>query len=404
MLSACFDKFKSFILKLMVFNRQVVDEESLFLNEKIDPSLATGNFNYFLSIYGLDISGLSSKRRNKFMLILFIFGFTKLIIFLNLDPIKNYKICFFLGDFTLLFKSLRTFLLIFVVLLISFNIQTNYLFNYNSNLKWIEVFKCFDGNVVPQSIGIRDKKILKKMLMLTKTLMKSVLFNNLAFSLLVILSAIYLFTDNLRSFNVSELVTVLFWFPLVMLDIFCLGGTTFTSTACFQIICYYCLLNYKYYNDHMRKYMTKFKNETTNNFVISRLIRWNIKKTFLQQNYFSIRIMKYNQFWSSFYLIMMFNFVPAHIIVTQQALFGYYISVQLRIMFMICAWFGSIFIILSSLHVCQLVNQIKVHQKHLIQFQFEPNLKLDIKTKIKVRITFTNKINCNFIISDIKHN
>ena len=158
------------------------------------------------------------------MFILFVFGFTKLIILLNLDPIQNYKICFFLGNFTLLFKSLSTFLLIFSEFFIFFNIQNNYLFNHNSNFKWIQVFKCFDGNNVSESIGIRDKKILKKMLLLTKTLMKSVKLNNFAFSLMVISIAIYLLTNNSRSFNAFEFVVVFFWFPLIMFEIFCLGG------------------------------------------------------------------------------------------------------------------------------------------------------------------------------------
>ena len=385
--SYMFYKIKTISLKSLIFNKSI-DEDLLVLNEKIHSNLATENFNEFLSVYGLNPKS-PSKLKNKFMLMLFIYGFIKLFIFLNLDPMQNYDLCFYLGDFTLLFHSLRKFLLVFLELLISFSIQTNYLFNYNSNMKWIEVFKCFDGNVVPKSIGIRDKKILKKVLVLTDTLMKSVLINNVSFSLMIIGFATYLMTNNLELVNIYEMITVSFWFPVVMFDIFCLGGTTFTATVCFQIIVYYCYVNFKFNNKSINILLNEFKiklSKLKSNYKLATVImKWRVKNLFLQQNHLLIKIMEYNQFWSSFYLSLILNYIPAHIIVTQQALFANYISFQLKIMFWICCWIGNIFIILSSLYICKLTNQIKIHRKQLIRIQFEPNLKLDINTKIKVR-------------------
>ena len=401
-------KLQSILLKSFTIDRPI-DENSLFLNKKIDPTLATGNFIQFLSTFGLNTSSSSSRTRNNFTIILLIGAFIKLTFILNLDPIINYETCFYLGDFTLLFKSLRKFSLTYSLLVIAFNIQTNYLFNHNSSLEWFEVFKCFDGNVVPASIGIRDKRVLKKMLTLTKRAMKSVFINSLTFSLVLLSFVMYLLSENFRSFDikVTETIIVIFWVSIIMLEILCITGTSFTSNVCFQIICYYCFVNFKYYNESMNKLLIKIRTNSIqfkSDSLVLRPLKRNIIKLFLQQNYFLIRIMKYNRFWSSFYLITMINFIPAHLIATQQALFGHYISFQLRIMFWICSLIINMFIILSSLHVCYLANQIKVHRNHLIQLQFEPNLKLDIRMKIKVRITFTNKINCNFIISDIKHN
>ena len=85
----------------------------------------------------------------------------KYIILLGIDPVANYKLCIFFGDTTLLFQSLRKYILALIILIHSNAICTSYLFNIDTNTSWFELFKCLDGTITPYSIGINDEKILK---------------------------------------------------------------------------------------------------------------------------------------------------------------------------------------------------------------------------------------------------
>ena len=135
---------------------------------------------------------------------------------------------------------------------------------------------------------------------------------------MVIGFVVYFMTNNLELVNMCEFIIVSFWFPFVMFDILCLLGTTFTATVCFQIIVYHCYVNFKFNNKSMNILLNEFKTKLSklkSHYKLTTMImKWKIKNLFHQQNYLSIKIMEYNQFWSSFYLML--NYKPAHIIVT----------------------------------------------------------------------------------------
>ena len=112
----------------------------------------------------------------------------------------------------------------------------------------------------------------------------------------------------------------------------------------------------------------------------------------IKQHRFSIQILKYNKFWSEFYLSVIIHFIPASLICLQQSLFGD-LSFELRIIFIISYVIGIISIVPSSLFVCLLAKELKVYSKQLYRLQFASNLNLNIKTKIKVSIDFKLKLN-----------
>ena len=106
-----------------------------------------------------------------------------------------------------------------------------------------------------------------------------------------------------------------------------------------------------------------------------------IKGILKEQNQLTVKILKYNKFWSKFYMIMLMHFLPINVILFQQVLLGR-ISFLLRILFINCSFFGAFFIVLTSLIVCLLEKQLKNYRKILIKLQF--NSMLNLNTKLKV--------------------
>ena len=54
----------------------------------------------------------------------------------------------------------------------TFAIYVHYLFSYNINIEWHEIFKCLDVHLTPESICVMDKKIFNKWLILAKLSLK----------------------------------------------------------------------------------------------------------------------------------------------------------------------------------------------------------------------------------------
>ena len=152
-----------------------IKEESLNLTDKLNPQIAISNFDHYLAINGLNSrksANIFTKLWAKYLIIACWIGFVKTFILFNVDPVKNYKLCLLLGDITLVFKSLRKYLMMIILLLLSFEFFLIKHFSNNPHLEWYELFKCLDGTFTPKSIGIRDKKILKKILIFTKFSLK----------------------------------------------------------------------------------------------------------------------------------------------------------------------------------------------------------------------------------------
>lgn len=239
------------------------------------------------------------------------------------------------------------------------------------------MFRCYDGHLTPFSIGIKDKKIVKRMLFIIKLSTKLIRMVTLGFSVLAVASDLYLFFLNNQVNDGYELIAFLFWFPVSAIGLYFLTSTLLVTSLCFQIITYHCLIITRHYN--------KFRNFQSNmSYGFKRaIIKLKIMFIIKQQNEFSIRILKYNKFWKKFYMIMMIHFLPSNIICLQQALFGD-LSIQLRILFWICFFIGMIVIVSTSLFASLLSKEIKIFRKKLIQFQFDRHLSLNILTKLKV--------------------
>ena len=124
----------------------------------------------------------------------------------------------------------------------------------------------------------------------------------------------------------------------------------------------------------------------------NKTIKIKIIELIKQQHRFLIKILKYNKFWSEFYLSVIIHFLPANLICLQQSLFGH-LSFEFRIIFIISNCIGTISIVPSSLFVCLLAKDMKVYSKQLYRLQFASNLNLNVKTKIKVSIEFKLKLN-----------
>ena len=375
--------------KFLYFIYQSIDEDSLKLHNKISAKFATENFNKFLAFYGLNhksFSNAKDKCKSRFLLVIFCLTLLKVIIISHLDPVKDYQWCICLGDFTLLFKSLRKYLIVIWILLCTFGISLNCLFNYDSSTYWFELFKCFDGTLTPKSIGIKDKKILDKILILTKFSFKSVKKIDFYFNLASICFCLYLILRKTRVYDGFEIISFVIWFPTTICIIYFFGGTILTSNYCFNITCIYCLISIKYFNQFIDKY------ETQLTFGWKRYVmRLKLKLLLKQQNEFAIRILKYNKFWSKIYMINMLHFIPGHIIILQQILFGH-LNMELRFIYIMTCFFATLFIISSPLITSLIDKEMKTYCKKLLKLQFKPHLNFDINTKLKVNQIYIFKI------------
>ena len=215
-------------IKSLLFNpfssNTLIDEELIDLRFKIDPKFIIPNFNKIFIFYGLNPlshSNWSIKLWNYFIFIIFCNGIWKTIIVLQLDPVVNYKLCVYLGDVSLLFQSLRKFFLILMFLIILFAFSNNYLFSHNSNIEWFEIFRCLEGKLTPQSIGIRDKRIVLKMLFLTKIGFKFIKLTINGFTLMIMIFLCHLFYERIHINDMSELIAHIFWSRNCIWDILC---------------------------------------------------------------------------------------------------------------------------------------------------------------------------------------
>ena len=359
-----------------------IKEESLNLTDKLNPKIALSSFNYSLAIYGLisqKFAKVYTKLWTKYLIIACCIGFIKTFILFNVDPVKDYKLCLLLGDLTLVFQTLRKYFMIIILLLLSFEFFLIKLFNHNPHLEWYELFTCLNGNLTPKLIGIRDEKILKLMLILTKFSLKFIKIFLYSTTIFMLPFYVHLLFKNIKINSVFDLFASLFWFPSTFIMGIIIGGTMMTASFTFEIICFYCWIQIKYYN----KLIDNIKDETSfgfKRFIINLKIRNIIKN----QIKFSVRILKYNKFWRKFYFLFLLHILPANIIAVQQVLFGHLMSYQSRILFILGAIIGIVNIISSSFIVSLLTREMKIHSEKLIHLQFLPHLNLNINTKIKV--------------------
>ena len=81
---------------------------------------------------------------------------------------------------------------------------------------------------------------------------------------------------------------------------------------------------------------------------------------------------------------MTLHLFPVNVICCQQTFFSKNMDTELRIAYVIGCLIGISFIVTTSLNVCFLDKQIKIHHHKLIQLQFDSRLNLDLSTKLKV--------------------
>ena len=352
------------------------------LNQVIHLDFACENINSLLSIYGLNPnlhSSFLNKLWNHSLIIFFWIGLFKFVIHFFLDPVNDYKLCIYLGDTTLLFEILRTFIISAILLAYSYAICTNYLFNYDSNKSWFKLFKCLDGTLTPASVGIQDIKIVNKMLVLTKIVFKLTKFSISVFSVIAMSICLCLTYLIINFDNNFELFIYLIWMIPISFWVYFTAGIMLISAVCFQIICYYCLITIKHHNqllDNLKIYQS---------FGWRRLIvKLKMINMIKRQNKFTHQIMKYNKFWCKYFFIMMIHMIPMHIIVVQQFLFGN-ANFLFQVILIIASFMTTIVIVLSSVLSSSLSKEIRNFSKKLIKIQFNRYLNLDIKTKLKVR-------------------
>lgn len=386
-------KLKSLFWKLIsLFDEESINDKSFKLNQKINPRFTIKNFDELLSFYGMNsILNRNKNLWNKILLICFCLTLFRVVIVYQLNPVKEYKSCIYAGDFTLLFKSLRKFFIFIWFLLCTFGISLNFLFNYNPNTNSFELFRCLDGTLSPKSVGINDVIIFKRILILTKVSLKSINKINFGFNITLTIFSIYLILRKTFVYEDFEIISFVFWFPITILNIYFVGGTIMLSNFCFNIICIYCLITTRYNNKLFKKYQSQITFGWKRFIIILRL-----KHLFRQQEELAIRILKYNQFWRKIYSINLLHFIPGHIVILQQILFGN-LNVELRFIYVMTCFFATIFTASSPLLTSLLDKQMKLHRKQLFQIQFNPRLNFDINTRIKVSQSMSQFINLFYV-------
>lgn len=384
------------------FNDLIESIESHSLNYMIESKFAIKYFDLII-----DISALNPKTQRilyklwvkLLILSFFLLGLMKFLILLQISSVDHYKICVYLGDISILFPSLRKFTLISIICTLALAILIIYVFNYNHNNQWYEIFECFQRKSSPKLAGFKSKIIIIRMLILTKitfTILQIAIFGLTEITWLIgaqiLIRKFYkvpikiyqiwkLLDLNLLEIPIDELISWLFWLPLTGISVILLLLIILTSNYLFQLVCYHCFLTAKHLNgliSNLDLDLHRF------NFRRKFLIRSRIRYIIKQYNHLSNQIFKYNQFWNQFYLSIIITILPGNLFTVQQIFFGKSINFDIRIMLIIFSMIGISLIVLSSLLVCFLANEIKRPYKSLIKFQYEKRLGININEKIKV--------------------
>ena len=373
------------VLFLNYFTKNFIKNPQISLQDKINPDFVIESFDDLLLKYGLNLNlnlEIRKKLWNNFLSLMFLIELILLLIYYFIDPIDGFKYLIYLGDPTLLYQSLRKYLLLILIFVFLFTIYAHYLFNYNTNIEWHEIFKCLDGHLTPGSIGVMDKKILEKLLIFTKLSLK--LSKITIFSLIFIIttpSNLYLFYKRIYFkiiHDISLLISMTIWLPTISFVFYYMYGTMINTIIYFQIICFHCYINSRYFIKKVKEINGKL-NLKTNKFV-----KFEINHLINEQNKFSIRIFKYNKFWQKYYFASLILLFPAHIICVQQSLFGN-LNFELRIIFIFGSLMGGILQVSVAL-LASLVNRnVKIYGKEVLKLCYKQDINLNVKLKIKVR-------------------
>ena len=396
--------FKLFIYNYILnkFNDSIESIESHSLNYMIESRFTIKYFDLIMNICALNPKTEQNlyKLWVKFLISsFFLLGLIKCLILLQISSVDHYKMCVYLGDVSILFPSLRKFTLISIICTLTLAILIIYVFNYNHNNEWYEIFECFQGKSSPKLAGFKSKIIMVRMFILTKITFKIVqivIFGLTEITWLIgaqiLIRKFYkkpikmhqiwkLLDLNLLKIPIDELISWIFWLPPTGIAVLVLLLIILTSNYLFQLICYHCFLTAKHLNGLISNldfdlHRFNFRRK----FLIKSRIRYIIK----QYNDLSNQIVKYNQFWNQFYLSIVTTILPGNLFAVQQILFGKSINLDIRFMLIIFSIIGFSIIVLPSLLVCFLANEIKKPYKSLIKFQHEKRLGINIHEKIKV--------------------
>lgn len=229
------------------FIEKFIDRKNLDLKNKIKSEFVIEDFHEFLSYFGLNYTVKTNERFwSHFLLICYFIQIAKLIAAYLIDPIQDIDYLIYLFDVSLLFQSLRKYLLIFLIISFSMAFHVNYLFNHNSNIKWQQLFKCLDDHLSPDSIQVKNKDILVKVLIFTKFSFKSSKYTTNLLTFVVVIFGFYQFLNKLYFKiirNILTVITTIFWIPTIAFSFWLLIGSIVRSVICFEIICFYCFLN-----------------------------------------------------------------------------------------------------------------------------------------------------------------
>ena len=138
--------------------------------------------------------------------------------------------------------------MLIIIISISFVICLCNLFNHNPNLEWLEIFKCLDGSLTPKSVGIKDKRIMLHILVLTKIGFKLLKISIIIATPIAIILFINLFYQNGNPNSQFELIAFIIWFPPALFITFFNAASLSVACLCFQIMTYYCFITARHFN------------------------------------------------------------------------------------------------------------------------------------------------------------
>lgn len=383
------------------FNDLITSVELHSLDSLIEPRFAIKYFDLFLNLFALNPKNqliLYKLWMNLLLSIFFIFGIVRCVVLLQINPVDYHKLCVYLGDISLLFHSLRKFTLLSIIFTLTSATLNVYIFNYNHNSKWYELFECFQRKITPKSAGIRNKSVMIKMLIITKITFIMILIFITVITLIVWLIGLKMlfkkfYKENVKFYQIFKLIDVnsliipldemiawIFWSIPSGVGVIFVEFFMLIPNFLFQLICFYCLETSRQLNgsiNNLKLDLRKF------NFRRKFLIKTRIKIIIKQYTEISKQISKYNKFWSKFYFSMMITIFPTNLLCVQQILFGS-ISFDVKFMLAIFSIFGLLFIGFSSLIVCFIAKEIKRPYKSLIKFQYETRLGINVYDRLKV--------------------
>jgi hypothetical protein len=242
------------------------------------------------------------------------------------------------------------------------------IFNYSdsNHYKWFQIIKVFKGIQTMDSIGFYDEKAIRKLI----TKIKFIKFFTIILAdfgtIFVCLTSLTILIIFFNSLNIIIGTLNALW--LLISTFFVLKITT--SFLYYFIVCDYCRMRFKLFNDILRN---------TRKISGSR----KVNKLLCEHNRICGQIIGYNKFWKNFYFAINYTLIPMNLMLLQQLLFEDLMLITFIAILIISVGYSLTHFVLN--HLAASINrEASKSHKYLQKLFIKILSSIDPKRKLKV--------------------